>query len=213
VAWEAPPIGTPTVFASAGVTGSGSTFTTTTTATITSGNLTVVGIAYVTTFAGTLSSVSDGTNSYTKVNGVNPTGTFHVEIWYKTGAAAVASGATITATNGSTVASNRAYIFGVQASNITAFDTSTATCGAATPALGQVNELAIGFGGATTTSLFYTPPTSWSNLAYSGMQSAAGGAVDTLSNINLTNKNGMTYSLGSGLSGTTGCVLAMFKGN
>jgi hypothetical protein len=76
-----------------------------------------------------------------------------------------------------------------------------------------VNELAIGLGGASTTAASYTPPTSWSNLGYSGTQSGAGAALDTLSNINLTNKSGMSYSLGAGLSGTTGCALATFKGN
>jgi hypothetical protein len=81
--------------------------------------------------------------------------------------------------------------------------------------LAQVNELAIGLvGGAAAGSGSYSPPAQYSNLAYSGSGSNPGLAVDTLSNINLINKNGQSYSPSTAVfGGTTGCILATFKGN
>ena len=214
VFWEAPPISTPTLFINASVTGGVTSFSPASTAAITGGNLAVIAVAYQSIgSAGVVSSISDGVGAYTKANNANPSTTFHVDVWYKLNATTVPSGTTTVISTGQTPNGQKAYVFGVQASGITAFDTSSIACSGATPALAQVNELAIGIGGASTAAGSNTPPANWSNLGYSGVQSGAGAAVDTLANINLTNKNGVIYSLGSGLSGTSGCVLAMFKGN
>jgi hypothetical protein len=222
VFWEAPPIGTPTVFAGAFTAGSTTSYSVTTTAAITANNLAVVVItSQVPSSTLSISAISDGTNTYTLARRVGTTSAWF-EIWYKLNATAVASSATITATCAATCAfSTKAYIAAVQVSNITALDVTTgaSTCGTGTvlttAALAQVNDLAIAFvgsaGGSTST---YSPPTQYSNLVYSGTSIAAAGAVDTLSNINLINKNGQIYTAAMGsFSGTTGCILAMFKGN
>lgn len=71
----------------------------TTTAAINTGDLVVVAIGVVQPSGISVSSVSDGTNTYTKAVGAfNATTFLDTEIWYKANAAAVGSGATITAT-------------------------------------------------------------------------------------------------------------------
>jgi hypothetical protein len=198
---------------------SGTSFTTTTTASITAGNLAVIALAFSATAAIPVSTVSDGTNSYTRAARAT-SGNFTVDIWYKLAAASVASGATITLTTASTATANIA-VKAVQASGITAFDVSgtNAACSGGsitTAALAQMNELAIATGGSTSNigSGSYSPSARYSNLAASGAFVSPASVVDTLSNINTTTPPGQTYTLGSGiLSGTVGCILATFKGN
>jgi hypothetical protein len=221
VFWEAPPIGTPTVFAGSGATGNNTAYTVTTTAAIAANNLAIVAIIDQVAVAGTsgITAISDGTNSYTRGVSAGTTSN-HFELWYKLNATAVASSATITATCGALCsATAKAYIVGIQVSNITALDVTTgasACTSLTTTALAQVNDLTIGMvggeGGAVGT---YSPPAQYSNLIYSGAGTTFPGiAVDTLSNINLTNKNGQTYIPSvSVFLGTTGCVSATFKGN
>jgi hypothetical protein len=221
VFWEAPPIGTPTVFANSNISfTSGTSFTTTTTASITTGNLAVIALAFSATTAIPVSTVSDGTNSYTRAARAT-SGNFTVDIWYKLAAASVASGATITLTTASSATANVA-VKGVQASGITAFDvpgTNAACSGGGsitTAALAQMNELTIATGGSTsnTGSGSYSPSARYSSLAASGPFGAPASVVDTLSNINATTPPGQVYTLGTGiLSGTTSCAVAMFKGN
>jgi hypothetical protein len=219
VFWEAPPIGTPTVFASAAASGASNQFTVTTTAAITVNNLAIVVISnQVATASNPITSVSDGTNTYTLARRVGTTSNWF-EIWYKLNATAVASSATITAPCGVTCSFGvHAWIAGIQVSGITALDVTagaSACTALTTAALAQVNDLAIGLvGGGGSSSGTYSPPAQFSNLVYSGSLSAPGLAVDTLSNINLINKNGQAYAPSTSVfSGTTGCILAMFKGN
>jgi hypothetical protein len=164
-----------------------------------------------------ISGISDGTNTYTRAARVGTTSAWF-ELWYKLGATAVGSSATIAATCATVCTGARASIIGIQVSSVTAIDVSTgaSTCTAlTTAALAQVNDLALGLvGGAAAGSGSYSPPAQYSNLAYSGSGSNPGLAVDTLSNINLINKNGQAYSPSTTVfGGTTGCILATFKGN
>lgn len=92
-------IGTPTSLGSnSSQSSTNSTITITTSAAITAGNLAVAFFSFG-SGGPTVSSVSDGTNTYTlAVRQKSASGNFTDEIWYKENASAVSSGATITAT-------------------------------------------------------------------------------------------------------------------
>lgn len=77
---------------------SGTTVTFTTSAPINGGWLVVVVIAVGSSSVPTVSSVSDGVNSYTRAANQKGASGSNLEIWYVTNAAPVASGATVTAT-------------------------------------------------------------------------------------------------------------------
>jgi hypothetical protein len=95
-------IGTPTSFGSGSTGSNANHLTFTTTANIVAGNLLVIAIsasAYDESQTGVVSSISDGTNSYTKgiTGDANNSGDFvDAEIWYCQNASAVSSGATVT---------------------------------------------------------------------------------------------------------------------
>jgi hypothetical protein len=116
---------------------------------------------------------------------------------------------------------SKAAVIGVQVSGVTATDVNTgaSTCSGGsvltTAALAQVNDLVLAFvGGAGLSSGSYSPPSQYSNLAYSGTTNTPAAAMDTLSNINTINKNGQVYTASmAAFTGTTGCILATFKGN
>jgi hypothetical protein len=93
-------IGTPTSAGSGGATTSVASLAFTTTAALVAGNHVVVAIAMKSSAGASVSSVSDGTNSYTQAAfKVSTNGTVdRVELWYKENAAAVSSGATLTIT-------------------------------------------------------------------------------------------------------------------
>lgn len=137
-----------------------STWTLTTTAAIPGGSLVVIGIQAQKSSAISISSVSDGTNTYTRaVGNAWEVGTALVtDLWYKENATAVGSGATITATfsvatdaNPSII--NAAYVTGTIASSSLDKSNSGLTNGATAYASGttgtltQANEVAFGFMG------------------------------------------------------------------
>lgn len=154
-------IGTPVNLGVTGTSGDGvtSAFGVATVAAIPGGDLVVLAIVIVNqTAAVTVSSVSDGTNTYSKaVSGndgaANPV---DLEIWYCQNALAVGSGATITATlsgavtSGFPVAMAAAYVSGVATSgaadkSATAFDAAGATnVTMTTAALAHASEIAFG---------------------------------------------------------------------
>lgn len=157
-----PVIGTPASLGS-GQSSSSTTVTMTTSADIPAGSLVVVGVSFNKGSSIAVSSVSDGTNSYTLAR----TSTWNagpgrvLELWYKQNASAVSSGATITATANTSSSSNlnmicAAYVTGVQTSssldavNSTVYSPGTAYASGSTGTLAQANEIAFGLAGGYT---------------------------------------------------------------
>lgn len=91
-----PPIGTPQQFITP-INSSGSPVTATTSANILNGDLLIVYVGMWTSGGRTVTAVSDGTNNYTKAQSATSSG-YSSEIWYKAGASAVSSGATLSVT-------------------------------------------------------------------------------------------------------------------
>jgi hypothetical protein len=150
-------IGTPVPLGSAVNLSFSTTMTITTTAAIPAGSLAFVATSFNksgSTIA--VSSVSDGTNSYSlaKSAGWDATNADAAELWYKENAAAVGSGATITITYSTTASSGAisaaGYCTGILASgsldstNSAQYAPSTAFSSGATATLAQAKELIIG---------------------------------------------------------------------
>jgi hypothetical protein len=165
-----PAIGTPVSLGVAQGTGGSTSATMTTTAAIPAGALVVIGI--MTGFAGsqTITSVSDGTNTYTRAAGGvwDATGAFVCDLWYKENASPVSSGATITANYSGTSVSGTnvpifcaAYVTGViGASSLDKTSSGkqlpgTAYASGSSGTLSQANEIVFGF-----VVLTRTPPQS-----------------------------------------------------
>jgi hypothetical protein len=127
----------------------------TTAAAILSGDLVVVIVQIPSNALRTVTGVSDGTNTYTNVPGatINDGANFDLEFWYIANAAAVGSGASITATlSGATTGSNgyagQAYrVSGVSAAPLDQDEEQLATTAnptVTTGTLAQANEIAFG---------------------------------------------------------------------
>ena len=145
-----PVIGVPQSLGTGGAAPSCPSGTLTTTANILSGDLVIVSVGEANNSA-IVSTISDGTNSYTRAV-TTLHGVARGEIWYKANAAAVASGATITVTMSATATScniQAARVSGIipsspldaaPAGNNTATTTPTVASGT----LAQANEILFG---------------------------------------------------------------------
>jgi hypothetical protein len=157
-------IGTPVSLGSAQGSASASSVTLTTLAAIPAGALAVVGVVAGFGTAQTITGVSDGTNTYTRAAGAvwDATGDFVVDIWYKENAAAVSSGATLTATFSAAALGGTnvpiicaAYATGIQSAssldktNSGKQEPGTACASGTTGTLTQAKELVIGFAGGS----------------------------------------------------------------
>lgn len=130
--------------------------TITTTAAINAGDLVVVAIGVVQPSGISVSSVSDGTNTYTKaVSGFNVSTFLDTEIWYKANAAAVGSGATITATLSTTTSGSPGVMAAARVTdtvpvspldktNHTEYTSGSLLASGTTGALSQAKEVAFG---------------------------------------------------------------------
>ncbi len=155
---SAPSLSAPTLVGSTTLaTAPTASFTITTSAAVAAGSLLVIYVAWGSTATPSVSTISDGTNSYATAASLKVTSGTNVqsEIWYVANAAAVASGATITITmtgagsGGSegTIAycyqvANAALAspFDIAASSVT----NTTTPSVATGTLAQVSEIVFG---------------------------------------------------------------------
>lgn len=165
---------------SAGTTAGGTTISMTTTAAIPAGSTVVVAISSAKASTISVSSVSDGTNSYAlaAASGWGAATLVGLDFWYVNNANPVSSGATITATFSSTnidpgyIAA--ALVLNLQSSpfdksNFTQYSSpTTAPSSGATATLTQANEVC--FGAATgytspATSTTLTESSGWTNLA------------------------------------------------
>jgi len=155
--------------------GNTASITITTTANIVTGDLVVVAFAVASNPLRTVSSVSDGTNTYTRAFAINDAGPFYnLEVWYKENAAAVSPGASLTATLSGLTAGSNGYgaaafrVTGILASGsldktaTQAAVTSAPT--ATTAALVQPVEIAIGASYTADSTRTYTEASGFTNL-------------------------------------------------
>lgn len=154
-------IGTPTLFAFGGSASSETTTTFTTIANIVAGNLAVIGIGGVN--SGAISSVTDGTNAYTKA--LNRGTGFYGELWYCADAQAVSAGATITVTSGASFVT----IIAAQVSSVASaspFDSSGV--GALNPTSGNSNAPSVTTGSLSSTNeiIFGVTALNGNNVTY-----------------------------------------------
>lgn len=216
-------IGTPVDIGNAGLSlGAVSTGAMTTTATAPAGSLVVVGVSLNTNNGVTAASMSDGTNTYTKID---TTGIFgavaEVSFWYSVLAAPLTSGATITVTfnvattgavNGFNISA--AYVTGLIGAPLDKFAHVSATTGTslsiATGTLTQANEIVFGFGGDTSgsPSTVYNGASGFTNINKSG--SANGVTALDFQTVAATT----TVTFGPSWAAATrmGAVVASFKG-
>lgn len=168
------PLGTPTSIGSAASSPAGSTITFTTSADIVSGNLAVIVVGWNANNIITVSSVSDGTNSYTRaIQIIHGTANTGLEIWYKENAAAVSSGATVTATMSGTAGGANAAISGAQVSGValsspldktgSAQGTGNQSCSTGT--LSQADEAIFGASITIGSPASYTAASGFTNLS------------------------------------------------
>lgn len=131
--------------------------TMTTTAAIPAGSLAVVAVGAQRSTSFSVSSVSDGTNSYSlgRTSTWSAANGYVVELWYCANASAVGSGATITVTMSAATQNPTSlaacYVRGVAVAtpldkaNSTDYSPGTAYSSGTTGALTQANEIAFGF--------------------------------------------------------------------
>lgn len=154
-----------------------SSATLTTTANIPAGSLVVIGFHAPFSGAQTVSSVSDGTNSYSSAvtNAYDGSTQLVSAIYYKENASAVSSGATITITfSGSTIAQptviTAGYVTGtITSSSLDKTNSGTTSAGTAyasgsTGTLTQANEVAFGYIGEYNASVTITEGSGFSTL-------------------------------------------------
>ncbi len=214
------PIGAPSSLGSTiSAAGNTDTCVITTTAAIQSGNLVVVFVQIPSNVFRTVSSVSDGVNSYSLAVAQNDSVNFDAEIWYKENAAAVATSATLTVTfSGSTTGSNG---YGCEAAQVSGIlpsgsldktnsnNTTTATPSVTTAALSQSNEIAFGMAFSNGGTRTYTEAVNFTNL----FNLLAGAATRTGSGYQkVSTASAITYSPVFSGSSQTQTVIATFKG-
>jgi hypothetical protein len=173
-----PDIGTPTSLGTGSNSGASVTTTTITTgANIVAGDCAVVGwyTADGVTAARSVSSVSDGTNTYTRLNNFsNGTNEYHMEIWYCANCSAVSSGGTITITHtssggGGSMRSAGAFtVSGIISSPADTAPTgeylaSSTTPSVASGALAKANEIVVGMN-ASSSAGSYTEDAEFTNV-------------------------------------------------
>lgn len=214
-------IGIPTTLGSMTQTTAGVTsITLTTTANIIAGNFVVIAIICISNNSVTVSSVSDGTNTYVKAT--NTSATFEdAELWYIEPAAAVGAGATITVTftgndGGSQAGIHAAQVSGIVASPLDktggATGNSVNSLTASTGALTQANEIAFGVMGQTGSGLIYNGASGFTNVSFATTGSSVFTALDykTVNSVGNVTYN-PTWPAPAGV--LTACALATFKGN
>lgn len=216
-------IGTPQSLGTNSLQGNNSSITLTTTNAILAGDLVVVVVALNDTSSPTVSSVSDGTNSYTLAKDSGYQGNTDISIWYKQNAAAVGSGATITATYSAGLGgvSDGAGILAARVTGVvltssldqtqSALAASASTVTATTGTLAQAIEIA--FGGAVCAggTFTYSGASGFTNI--SDISAIAGGNGNAALDYNIVNStSAISYSPTFNAAGRICAVVATFKG-
>ncbi len=208
----APSVGTPVNIGST----SGAGTTVTTSAGILAGDLVVILTSGWN--APAVTSISDGTNSYTKAV-ADTTNGFRVEIWYKENAAAVSSGATVTITYGSAPTNSLVHVMRVPTAKLSgALDQTAHTGGTAstntvtTGALAQTNEVAFGIVTRNNNNSITTESAGFTNI--DKQNGAAGLCMNMAYKLINGSLSAVTYApTTSGSAGDSyGIATATFKG-
>ncbi len=212
-----PAIGTPQSLGTHVVT-SGTTSVVTTLVNVVSGDLLVAQICISSSTVLSVSSLSDGTNTYAKATGNTSGANYDCELWYKGNASAVSSGASLTATisgslaGGAPALSLQALrVSGIIAAPLDAVNSQVATTSTPTVATGvlaKANEIVVG-GAFNDASTAETPPAGFTALSTTS-QSGYGTSQD----YKVVNSTGsVTYNPTWGGSGHCITLVATFKGN
>lgn len=195
----------------------------TTTTTAPTGSVVIIGVSLNTNNAVTAASISDGTNSYTKIDSTGIINTVaEVTLWYAVLAAPLIAGSTITVTFSvpTTGAVNGFNISTLYATNLTAvpLDVFNHTSGVpgtslsvATGVLTQANEMVFGFGGDTSgnPATVYNGASGFNNF---NLSSSANG-VTALDYKKVAATTSVTFGPSWSASLYTGAVVASFKSN
>lgn len=205
------PLGTPATLGSVTSTANANTAALTASAAIQGGDLIVCFVSNANLM--TVSSVSDGTNSYSQAvsvgnNGANSNvGAF----WYVASAAAVASPtitATFSATNTNVKALDCARVAGTTASPLDKTNSGTSGAGGAAVATGTLSQATEVIFGAITTNNTITASSGFTQL-----NTATSGAFHAdIEYQVVASTSTVTFQAGTGGSGS-GSVVATFKGN
>ena len=220
-----PDIGTPVSLANAISTAAArTTFSFTTGTSIPAGALVVVAVQAGFAVAQTISSITDGTNSYSAfvTNAFDASTQLMGAVWYKENAAAVSSGATITATfSGSTIAQPTivqvAYFTGIAlASAIDASNTSTSVntttyASGSSGALAQAKETVVGFVGMYNANATITESTGFSNIGTTA-QGAGSFFQSRLSYTTVGTTTALNYQPSPSTATYGKCFIATFRG-
>jgi hypothetical protein len=175
------PIGTPTSIGSNSNTGNVTSITITTSAAIVAGNLAIVGVAFYNGNVVTISSVSDGTNTYSQALFVtDATTNLTSALWYKANAAAVSSGASLVITFSFIVSNSFGGVFAAAAqvsgiamsspldsAGATGTAESVSSISVTTGTLAQASEILFGVSNVRTTGTTITD--GYTNLYNSGV--------------------------------------------
>jgi hypothetical protein len=218
------PIGTPASIGGIQGNSSGATVTFTTTANIASGDL--VAVCILAEFSGTnvaISSVSDGTNTYSSaITQYNSTAHVLTAIYYKQNAAAVSSGATMTVTfasSGILSGASGFHVSGVLPSSsldqTNFFSTNNGSSTTTTGTLSQSNEIIAGCATAIVAShaLTYSGATGFTNAGnYIDGITDFGNAIDYVKVASTTTVSYAPVWAGSATPNTSAAV-ATFKGH
>lgn len=201
-----------------GQVGATNQFTFTTTAAIPSGATAFVAVAF--NGAGTpqtVSTVSDGTNSYVKAVG-QTNGTDDVELWYKLNASAVGSGATITITfTGTYGSSGYGTASAAYATNVTgpvdktagqATTGTTPTISTGTLTVPRQIVIGVSYNDDSNPSFTEDSGNGWTNTNLTG---SAAGSRHALSYVIVNATTSKSWAPVWGASGTLTTVLASFE--
>ncbi len=194
----------------------------TTTATAPAGSTVVVGISLNTNNGVTAASVSDGTNTYTKIDSTGLIGGFsEVSLWRATLGSQLSSGSNITVTfsagtsgAGNSCNMSAGYITGLSTGVHDKFAHNSASSGTSvsvsTGVLTQAVEMIIGFGGDTSglSSTVYNGASGFNNLN----KSSSSNGVTALDWKIVAATTSVTFTPSWGSAIRMGAVVASFKG-
>lgn len=217
-------IGKPTLYASLSTTSAGeSAQAVVTNAALAAGNLAVVGVYTNNSNGATVSSITDGTNSYTKAVSTQNGGFTDTEIWYVLNPSGVSSGATMTvalstASGNISISIYAAQVTGMANANLaldktgTGQASSTSVVTATTSSLSFPNELAVGVGGAFGTATSYSGASGFTNLVNSTFSGGQIG-VSAFDYLIVNTSAALTYAPTFNTTATRlACCIATFPG-
>lgn len=213
--------GVPTSIGTVNTAGNTSSIVITTTAAILAGNLVVVAVQIPSNALRTVSSVSDGTNTYSLAKSLNDGANYAVELWYCANAAAVNPGASLTITlSGATTGSNGYAAQAFQVNGValvspldvtSSQNATTASPTTTTATLAQSVEIAFGVSYRVVGTNTYTEASGFTNLDTTTTIGGSAGRAALAYRITAAT-TAVTYAPTWSGSAVTLTILATFKG-